>query len=93
MGIVIIQGGTTRDGHVGLETALYDTEDKTSVECFMPYVGAPDSQKLGGANTYLRRYSLITMLGLEDEDDDGNTASAPSKSKGVQDQDKPPFKI
>lgn len=29
----------------------------------------------GSAISYLRRYSLITMFGLQDEDDDGNMAS------------------
>lgn len=31
-------------------------------------------QKIGGAITYYRRYALQSMLGLEAQDDDGNTA-------------------
>ena len=31
-------------------------------------------QGLGSAITYARRYSLVSMLGLEAEDDDGNKA-------------------
>lgn len=82
MGIVIVQKpGTGVVADHGLYTTLYDTEDNTEITCYMPYVGATDSQKLGGANTYLRRYSLITLLGLEDEDDDGNTASAQKPAK------------
>lgn len=34
-----------------------------------------DPQKVGGGLTYMRRYSLTCMLGLEEEDDDGNQAS------------------
>ena len=34
-----------------------------------------DPQKLGGAITYMRRYSLTTMLGIEEDDDDGNKAA------------------
>ena len=34
-----------------------------------------DPQKLGGAVTYLRRYTLSALLGLKAEDDDGNLAS------------------
>ena len=34
-----------------------------------------DMQKLGSAITYARRYALISMFGLETEDDDGNSAS------------------
>jgi hypothetical protein len=59
----------------GLYTRLIAVEDGSYVEGFLPYVGATDAQKLGGCNTYNRRYSLVTMLGLEDEDDDGNLAS------------------
>lgn len=66
----------------GLQTKLVDTEDDTFVDCWMPYVGADTAQKLGSANTYNRRYSLVTLLGLEDEDDDGNVASAPTVKKG-----------
>lgn len=61
----------------GLHTVLRDTEDDTYIESFVPFINATDMQKLGGAITYARRYSLISMLGLEDADDDGNTASAP----------------
>lgn len=90
LGVVVIQkGGSGVSGDHGLYTTLYDTEDDTEVTSYMPYVGATDSQKLGSANTYLRRYSLITLLGLEDEDDDGNTASAPKETKTT--NEPPPF--
>jgi hypothetical protein len=59
----------------GLVTKLIDTEDDTFVEAFMPYVETTTPQKLGSCNTYNRRYSLVTLLGLEDDDDDGNVAS------------------
>jgi hypothetical protein len=36
---------------------------------------ATDPQKIGGGLTYMRRYSLTCMFGLEEEDDDGNKAS------------------
>ena len=34
-----------------------------------------DPQKVGAGLTYMRRYSLTTMFGIEEEDDDGNLAS------------------
>ena len=74
-GIVIIQTPELD----GLATILCDTEDDTFIKSIVPYTGATDMQKLGGAITYARRYSLLAMLGLEDEDDDGNTASKPAK--------------
>lgn len=36
---------------------------------------AGDPQKLGAGVTYMRRYMLTCMLGLEEDDDDGNKAS------------------
>ena len=71
LGILILQEPTVE----GLRTHLIDTEDDTKVTCIFPYVGATNSQQLGSANTYARRYSLVTLLGLEDEDDDGQVAS------------------
>lgn len=79
MGVSIIQTPQME----GLKTVLYDTEDKTCTVSFVPYVGATDMQKLGGAITYARRYSLVSMLGLEVEDDDGNVASAPTPTSTV----------
>jgi len=86
LGIVIVQRpyfdgvGTGGQLHAGLTTELIDTSDDTKVSCFMPYVGADTAQKLGSANTYCRRYSLVTLLGLEDEDDDGEMASLARKT-------------
>ena len=79
LGIVIIQ----RPQATGLETILHDIEDDTMITGFMPYVEATTAQKLGSNNTYNRRYSLVTMLGLEDIDDDGNVASEPKPIKVV----------
>ncbi len=71
MDIVILQLPEEK----GLRTKLVDLEDGSEVECFMPYVDATTPQKLGSNNTYNRRYSLVTLLCLEDADDDGNIAS------------------
>lgn len=73
----------------GLYTVLHDTEDDTEIESFVPFIGATDMQKLGGAISYARRYALIAMLGLEDEDKDGENVV--SRAKGVDKQEKPPF--
>jgi hypothetical protein len=73
LGVLVLQAPAEN----GLNTTLYDTEDDTSVTSFIPYVEATTAQKLGSNNTYNRRYALVTMLGLGDEDDDGNKASEP----------------
>jgi len=70
LGVVIIQTPAPD----GLETFLMDTEDDTFIKSFVPFINATDMQKLGGAITYARRYALVSMLALEDEDNDGNDA-------------------
>lgn len=59
----------------GLRTILMDLESNTSVESFMKHVGIGNAQSVLSCNTYYRRSSLVALLGLEDEDDDGNKAS------------------
>jgi hypothetical protein len=67
----------------GLRTILVSADDGSQVEGFLPFIGATDPQKLGSNLTYLRRYALVAMLGLEDEDDDGNVASTPAPKAAV----------
>lgn len=68
--LVITQLGTID----GITTRVADSESGEFIDSFIPYIGATDMQKLGGAITYARRYALIAMFNLESEDDDGNTA-------------------
>ena len=84
LGILILQTPEKE----GLRTQLIDTEDDSEVSCFMPYVEISTAQKLGSCNTYNRRYSLVTLLGLEDDDDDGNVASEkkPKIAKHLEDE-------
>ena len=71
LGVVIFQEPSPE----GLKTTFYDVDTDTAVSSLVPFINPTDMQKLGGAITYARRYSLIAMLGLEDDDDDGNKAS------------------
>ena len=54
-------------------------------------------QQLGSAITYARRYGLVSMFGLEQEDDDGNLASGnnqkPVQKQASQPQPKPIARI
>ena len=72
LGVVITQVPTSE----GLKTILHDTESETEIEGYLEFCQRTDAQKLGSNITYYRRYSLLAMLGLEDEDDDGNKAAA-----------------
>lgn len=66
-----------------LQTVLYDTETDTMVESFMQYTGNDNAQKTLACNTYFRRGSLVSLLGLEDEDQDGNDAVTPVRKVEV----------
>ena len=75
LGVVIIQA-PTKDG---LLTTLVDTETEgeelSQIQGFLPFVDTANPQKIGSNLTYYRRYALVTMLGLEDEDDDGEASA------------------
>lgn len=72
LGVLLIQSPQID----GLHTILYDTESGTKIESVLEFVQKSDAQKLGSNITYNRRYSILALLGLEDEDDDGNKASS-----------------
>lgn len=46
-----------------------------------------DIQSLGGSITYQRRYALVSILGIEQEDDDGNYAKDKQASRVVAQKD------
>lgn len=96
LGIVVVQSPEVynyREASLvsGLRTRLHDTESDTYVESYTPFINPVDMQKLGGAITYARRYSLIAMLGLEDEDDDGNRASTSPTAHRAPQEEVDPF--
>ena len=65
---------------VYVDTVLLHTSGER-LECRVPLIlGKNDMQGFGSAQTYARRYGLMTMAGIAPEDDDGNAAakSAPA---------------
>lgn len=74
-GILLLQPVVVKDGQTGIETAIKDTKSVDGIWSFFPLPVMPDPQKTGSAITYYRRYALQSLLGLEAEDDDANTAS------------------
>ena len=61
---------------LNLITTIYDTESDNVLTSKIPLIlNKNDMQQLGSAITYARRYGLVSMFGLEQEDDDGNLAS------------------
>jgi len=77
-GLAYVQMIHSEDGKVGIETRLYHgAESLTSPILWLPYdnqKGRSTAQAIGSAITYGRRYQLMAMLGIPQEDDDGNDA-------------------
>lgn len=73
-GLAIIQGPDYKDGHMVLVTKLVHTSGQW-VASYAPLLPAKqDSQGIGSAITYMKRYSWGAIIGLTgaEEDDDGN---------------------
>jgi len=71
VGLVVMQ---PLDGDK-LKTILIDPDSGDKVESALNLIVNPDPQKMGSIITYFRRYMLASMLALQAEDDDANTAT------------------
>jgi ERF superfamily len=73
-GLSIVQNPATVQGGVEVQTfLLHSSGQYMSSKLFMP-VAKNDAHGIGSAITYARRYSLMSILCLATEDDDGNAA-------------------
>lgn len=83
-GVLFIQtSGKDAEGHF-LETRLIHNTGQEIVSKLYLLIDKLNMQGLGSAITYARRYSLTSIFGIGQEDDDGNQAShapAPSHKK------------
>lgn len=79
-GLVVLQIVEPRESGPVLVTRLVHAPTGESVESVYPILckDLTDPQKFGGAITYARRYSLMALLSLTPEDDDGNAAATPA---------------
>jgi hypothetical protein len=77
LGMLVIQAPMILDGANVLNTKIYLADNPSDmIESNLPLLTPKgDMQQLGGALTYARRYSLLSLFGLATEDDDGNQAS------------------
>ena len=80
-GLLLLQ--PLENGNVG--TIIFDAESTKDVHMqvasVLPLPNIQDPQKLGSAITYYRRYTLQSLLGLQAEDDDGNSATKQTKEE------------
>jgi hypothetical protein len=75
--LILIQ--PIQDGKVF--SMIVDCETGISVDSWMDLPPITDPQKIGSAVTYFRRYTLQSLLSLQAEDDDANTASHATKTQ------------
>lgn len=82
-GLYITQAPCTEGDRIGVTTTLTYAETGESLSSsFTVALAKNDPQGAGSAITYARRYALVSMLGLNvDDDDDGNAASTPVAKK------------
>jgi len=73
-GVTVMQPLTNINGKPAIKTYIV-SDGVAIIDTDMPLPDLSDPQKLGGAITYLRRYSLQSVFLLQAEDDDGNKAS------------------
>lgn len=76
-GLYISQSPISEGDKIGVKTKIIHAESGEVMEdSFTMTLVKNDPQGAGSAITYARRYALVSMLGLNvDEDDDGNSAS------------------
>jgi hypothetical protein len=75
-GLILFQAGNAIGDKPFLVATICHPESGQWLKSYFPLPNPKnDSQGLGGAITYMRRYSINAMLGLSAEDDDGETAA------------------
>ena len=60
---------------------IVDIESGESVTSSIPLPQIDDPQKIGSCVSYYRRYTLQSLISLQSEDDDANSASQATKSQ------------
>lgn len=74
-GLSIVQLPRSMQGGVEVETILLHISGESLSSVLAVPASKSDAQGFGSALTYARRYSLMAMVGVAPEDDDGNAAS------------------
>lgn len=81
-GLILLEAGNGSFSEPMMVATLLHPESGQWVKSYLPILNPKsDSQGLGSAVTYMRRYSLATLLGLVSEDDDGETAMGRGKTE------------
>ncbi|MDR3609988.1 MAG: ERF family protein [Ignavibacteriaceae bacterium] len=85
--LVLLQPLENINGKSALRTIIYDVNEggcSTIIDFTTPLPENPDPQKMGSIITYFRRYAIQSLLFLQAEDDDGNSAAQTLKTTAKQ---------
>lgn len=74
-GLSIVQGTDVQGDDCIVSTLLLHSSGQWIRARSSCHLAQQDAQRVGSATTYLRRYSLMAMVGLAAEDDDGQGAT------------------
>ncbi len=81
-GLILLHTGNGSYEKPMLVATLMHAESGQWIKSYLPLPNPKaDSQGLGASVTYMRRYSINSLLGLTAEDDDGEMASGRGKAK------------
>jgi len=81
-GLFVVQGPGMNESGRYIETTIIDGDSGQSISCKVPFSGSEKNmQEIGAATTYGRRFGLVSLLALEQEDDDGNFVSGKTEAK------------
>lgn len=81
-GLSVVQLLRSIQGGVEVETVLLHTSGEQIGAAFSIPASKVDAQGFGSAATYARRYSLMALVGVAPEEDDGNAAVAGTAGGG-----------
>ena len=81
----VFQSPYNEGDQVGVETILLHTSGQFMRRRFSCVPTKKDIQSLGGCISYIRRYTLTSILGIAQEDNDGQD-HAPTKAKAVKEK-------
>lgn len=94
-GIIFIQTPSNSDKGCSVTTRLIHSSGEWIQDTATCPLAKQDPQGYGSAVTYLRRYSLVSIVGLEQVDDDGNDGSGlgDDKKDDTQEFNSPAVKV
>ena len=79
--LFLTQSPITAGDRIGVKTIIMHSSGESIESEFTVNLAKNDPQGAGSAITYTRRYAIVSILGLNvDDDDDGNSASVPTKT-------------